>query len=82
LPIKIPIEESIGKADVIFKGTVLRVDTVKMKYEYAGDSTSQIQNTNHFLLKHLVILKVAKMLKGESKSDTILILTGEGGGDF
>ena len=76
-----PLKDHIAKADAIIIGQILKVDTinvVKNRYIEAKFSTP---DSGAYTTNHLITLKVTEMLKGEKQSDTIQIITGQGGGD-
>lgn len=81
VPTYLPIEEEVAAYDLIFKGRVVKIDTVnyleqtflKLKYS-TRDSGSYFTNL-------LVTFNVQSTLKGNKVDSTIKIMTGQGGGD-
>jgi hypothetical protein len=77
----ITIEEGIKKADIIFIGKVLKVDTVNMVFgRWIKDGSASI-DSGWYTKGHLITLKKEKLFKGENQTDTIYIMTGQGNGD-
>jgi hypothetical protein len=77
----ISVKESIKKSDVIFIGSVLKVDTIKVILQNFISAKISTSDSGFYAIGHLVSLKLKKAFKGKSISDTIYIITGQGGGD-
>ena len=77
----VTIEEAIQKADRIFIGKVLTIDSVNMIPERIIRSNGGVIDSGGYTWGYLVTLKLKKHFKGEYQSDTIHIMTGSGMGD-
>lgn len=71
-----------NKTELIFIGKVFKIDTIKTvpdyfvrQFKYTEDSTNTY--TNH----QLISFAVKKLIKGSFSIDTLVIMTGMGGGD-
>jgi hypothetical protein len=77
----ISVKESIKKSNAIFIGKVLKVDTIKVIPQNFISAKISTSDSGFYTVGHLVLLKVKKIFKGKSFSDTVYIMTGQGGGD-
>ncbi len=77
----VEIQEGIEKADVIFIGKVLKIDSVNIIPEIIMRSNGGAIDSGGYTWGYLVTLKLKKHFKGEYQSDTVNIMTGSGMGD-
>lgn len=78
----VTVEENIERSQLIFTGKVLQVDTLHTIPDYFIKNKSATEdNICCYTTKYLVKLKSDRIYKGKMHSDTIYIMTGQGGGD-
>ena len=75
------IKEHIDNADGIIIGQILKVDTIYVVKSLYIEAKLSTPDSGAYTTNHLITLKVTETLKGEKQSDTIQIITGQGGGD-
>ena len=75
-------EEVFNKTELIFIGTVIKIDTLKTVPDFLLKKSSDTRDsTNIYFFNQFVVFNVKKVLKGHFSIDTIVITTGMGGGD-
>ena len=79
--IPITVKENIKKSDAIFIGKILEVDTINSFSENFLKFKWSTPDSGAYYLSHLVKLEIKKRFKNKSLTDTIVIMTGNGGGD-
>jgi hypothetical protein len=75
------VEENFKRSNAIFSGKIISVDTIKSFPEFYVNEKWSTPDSGVYYPSHLVTLKLNKSFKGENLSDTIYIMTGQGGGD-
>src|SRR5690348_10820400 len=70
--------ESIRKANAIFIGKVLKVDSVFVVKQSFIDSKISTRDSGAFVQNKLSTIKIAKRFKGTLNSDIIQVITGQG----
>ena len=76
-----PLKDHFSRADAITIGQILKVDTINVVKDLYIQAKFSTPDSGAYTTNHLITLKVTEMLKGEKQSDTIQIITGQGGGD-
>lgn len=79
--IPISVQEGIDKSDISFTAKILNVDTLKVLPEFLLEDAHSIGDTGFYTKGHLVKVKISHVFKGLSSSDTLHLMTGQGGGD-
>ncbi len=75
-------EEVFNKTELIFIGRVIKIDTLKTLPEfYVKEHNYTEDSTNTYTYDLFVTFTVKRVIKGHLSIDTIIIMTGIGGGD-
>jgi hypothetical protein len=74
-------KENIKKSDIILIGQVLNIDTLNIAPEAFIKAKWTTADSGSFTTGYLITMRLNKLFKGKSQTETIKVMTGTGNGD-